>query len=110
MTDKVVILVTVPNRRVGRKIARHLVSERLAACVNLTGTIQSVYRWKGEVVEDKEFLLVIKSARPLFAEMRAAVGRLHPYETPEIICLPIIEGSEDYLQWISASVKSGAET
>jgi periplasmic divalent cation tolerance protein len=105
MTDKVVILVTVPNRRAGRKIARHLVAERLAACVNITETIQSIYHWKGKLVEDKEFLLVIKSARPLFPEIKTAITRLHPYETPEIICLPIVEGSEDYLRWISATVK-----
>jgi len=104
MTDKVVILVTVANRREGRQIARHLVEARLAACVNITQTIQSIYRWKGKLVEDKEFLLVIKSARPLFPEVKTAITRMHSYQTPEIICLPIIEGSEDYLRWISDSL------
>jgi len=110
MTDKVVILVTVPNRREGRKIARHLVAERLAACVNITETIQSIYRWKGKLVEDKEFLLVIKSARPLFHDIKTAITRLHTYQTPEIICLPIIEGAEGYLRWISEAVKGVSET
>ena len=105
MTDKVVILVTVANRREGRQIARHLVEARLAACVNITQTIQSIYRWKGKLVEDKEFLLVIKSARPLFPEVKTAITRMHSYQTPEIICLPIIEGSEDYLRWISDSLE-----
>ena len=109
MTDKVVILVTVANRREGRQIARHLVENHLAACVNMTQTIQSIYRWEGKLVEDKEFLLMIKSARPLFAEIKMAITRIHTYHTPEIICLPIIEGSENYLQWISDSVKAPGE-
>jgi periplasmic divalent cation tolerance protein len=105
MTDKVVILVTVASRREGRQIARHLVETRLAACVNMTQTIQSIYRWEGKLVEDKEFLLVIKSARPLFPEIKTAIAGIHTYHTPEIICLPIIEGSENYLQWLSDAVK-----
>jgi periplasmic divalent cation tolerance protein len=105
MTDKVVILVTVANRREGRRIARHLVENRLAACVNMTQTIQSIYRWEGKLVEDEELLLVIKSARPLFPEIKTAITQIHTYHTPEIICLPIIEGSENYLQWMSDSVK-----
>ena len=109
MTDKVVILVTVANRREGRQIARHLVKNRLAACVNMTPTIQSIYRWEGKLVEDKEYLLLIKSARPLFPEIKTAITQIHTYHTPEIICLPIIEGSENYLQWISDSVKVSGE-
>ena len=109
MTDKVVILVSVANRREGRQIARHLVENRLAACVNMTQTIESIYRWEGKLVEDKEVFLVIKSARPLFPEIKTAIKRIHTYHTPEIICLPIIEGSENYVQWISDSVKVPGE-
>ncbi len=105
MTDKIVILVTVANRRQGRKIARHLVEAQLAACVNITEAVQSIYRWKGKLADDRELLLVIKSTRELFPEIQAAILKLHSYTTPEIICLPIVDGSENYLQWITASVK-----
>ncbi len=105
MTDKVIILVTVAKRREGRQIARRLVENRLAACVNMTQTIQSIYRWEGKLVEDKEYLLIIKSARPLFAEIKTAITQIHTYHTPEIICLPIIEGAENYLRWVGDSLK-----
>ncbi len=105
MTDKVVILVTARSRRECLKIARHLVKARLAACVNITQNIQSIYRWEGKIADDKEFLLLIKSTRELFPEINAAISKLHSYRTPEIICLPIIDGSQDYLQWVRDSVK-----
>ena len=105
MTDKIVVLVTASSLRESKKIAKHVVDARLAACVNITAPAQSIYRWQGRVTEDKEFLLVIKSSRELFEEIKAAVSKLHSYRTPEIICLPIIDGSQEYLQWISDSVK-----
>lgn len=105
MTDKVVIMVTASSLRECRKIARHLVEGKLAACVNITQPIQSVYRWEGKVTGDKEYLMVIKSTRELFAEIKTEISKLHSYQTPEIICLPIIDGSQDYLQWLSDSVK-----
>ena len=105
MTDKVVIMVTAANRRECRKIARHLVGANLAACVNITLGIESIYRWEGKIADEKEFLLLVKSTRALFPEIKAEISRLHSYHTPEIICLPIIDGSRNYLQWISNSVK-----
>lgn len=110
MTDKIVILVTAHNRRECGKIARHLVEAKLAACVNITQPIHSIYRWQGKVEDDKEFLLLIKTARELFPEIKAAISTLHSYKTPEIICLPIIDGSEGYLQWLGDSVKRAAPT
>jgi periplasmic divalent cation tolerance protein len=98
-------MVTVPTEDEGRKIARHLVEARLAACVNITPPIESFYRWEGEIADDKEYQLFIKSTRELFPEISAAVSRLHSYQMPEIICLPIIDGSQDYLGWIGDSVK-----
>ena len=105
MTDKVVILVTTASRDEGKKIARHLVESRLAACVNISPSIESVYRWEGKMAEEVEYLLIIKSVRELFPEIRAEISRLHSYQTPEIICLPVVEGSRNYLQWISDSVR-----
>ena len=105
MTDKVVILVTAANQEESRKIARRLVEARLAACVNILPTVESVYRWQGQIAEEGECQLIIKSGKALYAEIETEILRLHSYRTPEIICLPIIEGSRDYLQWISESVK-----
>ena len=106
MTDKIVILVTVPTRDEGKKIALRLVETRLAACVNVSQPVESVYRWEGQIAEEGEFLLFIKSTRELFPEIKTEVSKIHSYRTPEIICLSIIEGSRDYLRWISDSVKS----
>lgn len=105
MTDKVVILVTAANRDECKKIARHLVEKRLAACVNISQPIESVYRWEGQIAEEGEFLLIIKSIRELFTEIKTEISKLHSYHTPEIICLPVIDGSQNYLQWISDSVR-----
>ena len=105
MTDKVVILVTAASKKECRKIARHLVESKLAACVNISQPIESVYRWQGKISTDREYQLFIKSTRELFPEIKSAISMLHSYHTPEIICLPIIDGSRNYLQWISDSVK-----
>jgi len=105
VTDKVLILVTAPNRRECRKIARHLVEKRLAACVNISPPIQSIFRWKSKLQEEKEFQLVIKSTRDLFPEVCREILKTHSYKIPEIICLAIVDGSRDYLNWLGESVK-----
>jgi periplasmic divalent cation tolerance protein len=108
VTDKIVILVTAASRRECRKIARHLVEARLAACVNITQPIESIYRWEGKLADDDEFLLLIKSTRELFPRIKKEISRIHSYHTPEIICLPIIDGSRNYLQWVTDSLKKPA--
>jgi len=105
VTDKVVIFVTVASRGEGKKIARHLVETRLAACINISQPMDSVYRWEGKIAEEREFLLIIKSTRELFPEIKAEISKIHSYHTPEIISLPVIDGSRNYLQWVSDSVK-----
>jgi periplasmic divalent cation tolerance protein len=105
VTDKVVIMVTAASQRECRKIARHLVEAKLAACVNITQPIESLYRWKGKLATDKEYLMLIKSTRDLFPQIKAGISKIHSYHTPEIICLPIIDGSRNYLQWLGDSVK-----
>lgn len=105
MTDKVVILVTAANKKECRKIAKHLVESKLAACVNITQHIESIYRWDGKISHDREYQLLIKSTRELFPEIKAAISKLHSYHLPEIICLPIIDGSRNYLQWVGDSVE-----
>ena len=108
MTDKVVVLVTSASKKECRKIAKHLVESKLAACVNITQHIESVYRWEGKIANEQEYQLFIKSTRELFPEIKTAISQLHSYRTPEIICLPIIEGSRNYLQWVTDSVKQAS--
>lgn len=105
MTNKVIVFVTAATRREAKKIARHLVENRLAACVNITQPVESMYRWEGKIADEKEFLLIVKSTRELFPEIKAETLKIHSYRTPEIICVSIIDGSDDYLNWISDSVK-----
>lgn len=106
MTDKCVVLVTCASTAEARRIARAVVEARLAACVNiLPGAVESVYRWKGKVETARERLLVIKTSRKRLAKLREAVSRLHSYEVPEFIALPIAAGSAAYLAWVGESLK-----
>ncbi len=105
MTDKIVVLVTCGSAREARTIARELVERRLAACVNVAeAPVHSIYRWKGKVESAREYLLVLKSSRRRFAALEAAVRKLHSYDVPEIIALPVVAGSRAYLHWIAESV------
>ena len=100
-TDKLVVLVTCASAREAKKIARSLVEERLAACGNIVeAPVRSIYRWKGKVETAREWLLMLKTSRRRFATLQAAVKRLHSYDVPEIIALPIVAGSPEYLKWI----------
>jgi periplasmic divalent cation tolerance protein len=111
MTDKIVVLVTCGSAKEARKIARAVVEQRLAACVNIaTSPVQSIYRWKGRVESAKEFLLIIKTTQSRFAKLSAAVKRLHSYDVAEIIALPIAGGAATYLNWLSESVRSPRAT
>lgn len=109
MTDKVVVLVTVGSAEEGRRIGRSLVEQQLAACVNITSPIRSLYRWKGRVADDQEILLVIKTSRLLFDRVRRQVEKLHSYQVPEVLCLPVIDGAPNYLNWLAESIAPPAE-
>ena len=101
----VVVLVTCGSRSEARKIARAVVDRRLAACVNVLETrVESFYRWKGKIERGREFLLVIKTSRRHLRKLQAEVERLHSYELPEFIALPIIAGSPSYLGWLGESL------
>lgn len=97
-----VVLVTVPTTEVGQEIATELVTEKLAACVNILPGMMSVYTWDGEVCEESEILLIIKTRTDLFEELSTIVQAMHPYDVPEIIAIPVTDGSKKYLEWISA--------
>lgn len=103
-TPYVVVLVTAPSREIGRQIANTLLERKLAACVNVIAPIESHYLWKGERCTDEEALLLVKTRADVFADQLVPTVRvLHPYEVPEIIALPILIGSADYLAWIDES-------
>lgn len=104
MTDKIVVFSTCGSAEEAERIARALVSKRLAACVNLLPQVRSIYRWKGAVEDAQETLLVIKSSRALFDDLRAEIEKLHSYEVAEVIALPIVDGSEAYLEWLGREV------
>jgi periplasmic divalent cation tolerance protein len=107
MTDKRIVLTTASSEEEARKIARHLLEHRLAACVNLVPQVASIYLWQGKIEEAGEWLLVIKTTAATFGQVRQAIADLHSYELPECICLTIEDGSPSYLQWIAESVSSG---
>ena len=103
--NHIVTLCTVPDRESGERIAQALVDEHLAACVNLVPGLSSTYRWKGKVEKAEECLLIIKTGVSRFDVLKRRIQALHPYEMPEIIALPIIHGSAEYLKWITESTK-----
>jgi periplasmic divalent cation tolerance protein len=106
-SEFVVILVTVPDGEVADRIAHTLVTERLAACVNIVPGVRSVYAWEGEICNEGELLCLLKTRRSLFPVVRDRVLALHPYQIPEIIALPLSEGHAEYLAWLRDSTRSG---
>ena len=99
------VLVTCGSRAEAQRIAREIVSQRLAACANLLETpVQSVYRWKGKIEKAREFLLLIKTSGRRLPALEAEVRRLHSYDVPEFIALPIVAGSRKYLAWLADCV------
>lgn len=103
METHVVVYITAGNAEEAEKIANGLVKEGLAACVNIVPSVKSVYRWKGDICNDSEILLIAKSRNSFIKKIIEWVKENHSYETPEIIALPIIDGSKDYLKWIDDS-------
>jgi periplasmic divalent cation tolerance protein len=101
LTNKYLVLVTCASAAQAKRIARAVVEQRLAACVNiLPGVVTSIYRWKGKVESARERLLLIKTSRKRLAKLQATVERLHSYEVLEFIALPIAAGSRSYLAWL----------
>jgi periplasmic divalent cation tolerance protein len=101
-----IVLVTCGTLTEARKIATHVVGNQLAACVNIVSApVESVYRWKGKVERAREYLLVIKTTAQCLTQLEREVKRLHAYDVPEFIALPIVAGSREYLQWVTDSTK-----
>jgi periplasmic divalent cation tolerance protein len=105
MTDKIIAFVTCGSAAEARRIARALIERRVAACVNIfQSPVRSIYRWKGKVSTAREFPLMIKTSRKQFAALQKTVQSLHSYDVPEIVAVPVVAGSRDYLAWISESL------
>ncbi|MBI2559607.1 MAG: divalent-cation tolerance protein CutA [Planctomycetes bacterium] len=98
----IIIFVTASSVEEGQKIGRTLVEERLVACINIVSPIQSIFQWQGRVSDEREALLIAKTKSALFNDIVVRVKKLHSYKVPEIIAVPIVDGSQDYLNWISA--------
>jgi periplasmic divalent cation tolerance protein len=105
MPSFVQIVTTTERREDAQRIARGLVEQRLAACVQVTGPVSSTYRWHGKVETAEEWQCWAKCRRELFDETQQAIRALHSYEVPEIIALPILAASADYLAWLDAELR-----
>jgi periplasmic divalent cation tolerance protein len=103
MSHELVVFVTTTNSEEAARIADALVSERLAACVNIIGAIESVYRWEGKITRDHEALMIIKTTDARYPELERRVKELHSYSTPEVLALKVEQGPAEYLKWLSDS-------
>jgi|SRR5260370_5359107 periplasmic divalent cation tolerance protein len=109
MTDKILVLSTCAAEADAERLARALLDTRLAACVNVVPGVRSFYRWKGEIESEIEFMLIIKTSRDLFPALRAEIEKLHPYEVPELLALPVLAGAENYLSWLQANLRGAGQ-
>jgi len=103
MADELIVLVTCPASGAD-KVARPLVEERLAACVNIVPGVSSIFHWQGELCQEPEELLVIKSNRTCWERLQRRVKELHAYDTPEIICFKVEDGYKPYLNWLNSAL------
>jgi periplasmic divalent cation tolerance protein len=105
----IIVMVTTASKQEAEKIAQQLIKERLIACANITAPVSSFFHWAGKIEKAEEYLILMKSRKNLFKKLAETVKALHTYEVPEIIALPIIEGSEAYLTWLDSclAVKNG---
>jgi periplasmic divalent cation tolerance protein len=101
------IITTTPTRELAEQIAARLVEERLAACVQIDGPIQSTYRWQGRVEQDQEWRVAAKTVEARFDQIENLIRSLHPYDVPEILAMPVVRGSESYLRWVEQESSGG---
>jgi periplasmic divalent cation tolerance protein len=101
----IIVLCTAPSEEVAERLARALLDARCAACVSITQRVRSIYRWKGAIEDAQEVQLLIKTHRERFADVERVVRANHPYEVPELLALPVVAGSADYLAWLAAELR-----
>jgi len=102
MSTHIQVLTTTARREEAERIARELVELRLAACVQIAGPITSIYHWQGKIETGEEWQCLAKTRSDLFARVEEAIRRIHPYEVPEILAIPVVAGSASYLTWLDA--------
>ena len=107
MSERLVVLMTAGSQEEAVKVADALVTEMLAACVNVLPGVTSIYRWEGELQRDQEWLLVAKSTREVLDDLVRRVQSLHSYDLPEVVAIPVVGGNEAYLRWVDAEVHGG---
>ncbi|MBC8164640.1 MAG: divalent-cation tolerance protein CutA [Bryobacteraceae bacterium] len=110
MTDSILVLCTCGSEEEAGKIARALVTNRLAACVNILAPVRSIYRWKGAIEEATEWQLFIKTRRELLERIGNRIRLLHSYDTPEMLAIPVVDGLADYLHWIASETGGQEDT
>ncbi|MBI2079666.1 divalent-cation tolerance protein CutA [Candidatus Micrarchaeota archaeon] len=98
-----IILTTTPNKSSAEKIAKHLIKTKQAACVNIIKIENSIYRWKNKIKQSPEFLLIIKTKKPLYKRLETELAKIHPYKVPEIACLKVKKANEKYLDWLNSA-------
>ena len=101
----VIVIMTVPNREEAVKIVRTLLEEKLIACANLMEPVSSFFWWQGKITDEKEVLVIMKSHETIFKKLSKRVTELHSYDVPEILALPIVDGSQAYLDWMNAALE-----
>ena len=104
MTDALIIFCTCSSQAEASQLAHSVVADGVAACVNIVPAIESVYRWQGKIETSQEVLLFIKTTRSLFPALRELIVKLHSYDTPEVIAVPVADGSAKYLAWLGAAI------
>ena len=104
MNDPIIILTTVSSKKEAELIGSKLIDKELAACVNIIPNIKSIYRWEGKINKDSEYLLIIKTVKRAEEDVFENIRKLHSYDTPEMISIPITGGEKSYLNWLSKSV------
>jgi periplasmic divalent cation tolerance protein len=109
MTNKIVVFSTCGSQEEAEKLARALLEARLAACVNVIMQIRSFYWWQGKIEQSGEWLLVIKTSRDMFDRVRVVLEGAHSYELPEVLALPVVEGSPNYLAWIDRELAANID-
>ena len=98
--DIVVIYCTVPTKKLAKEITQVIMKHKLAACISMIENVKSVFSWDGEICEEKEIMLMIKTRRANYGKIKLVIEDVHTYNVPEIIALPIVDCSEDYLKWL----------
>jgi periplasmic divalent cation tolerance protein len=102
----ILVLTNTPDHAVAAALARALLDDRLAACVNIGAPVESIYHWRGRIETGQEVPVAIKTRSALYSYVEGAIRKIHPYDTPEIIAIPIVDGDAQYLDWIAAETAS----